>query len=197
MLQCVKSLNPNGLGLDLHPNVAETIASMPVDRWLKNVCGLAAERGIPVLVESFLGAASEEVEPYQYLAHPLVTCRQIAAIAAVPGVLGIKEYYGLVPDKPDPNLGMAGLCFQHPEKSEAELLDMLAAPYGAVAGQVSEYWRLCSTAQELFPWDISWFVREVGKSDLSHSLSAAFIRGQQCHTPRLGFHACGDFHEDR
>ena len=183
VLQCVKLLNPNGLGLDLHPNVAETIASMPVDRWLKNVCGLAAERGIPVLVESFLGAASEEVEPYQYLAHPLVTCRQIAAIAAVPGVSGIKEYYGLVPDKPDPNLSMAGLCFQHPEKSEAELLDMLAAPYGSVAGQVSEYWRLCSTAQELFPWDISWFVREVGKSDLSHSLSAAFIRGQQCHTP--------------
>jgi hypothetical protein len=183
VLQCVKLLNPDGLGLDLHPNVAETIATIPVDRWLKNVCSLAEERGIPVLVESFLGAASEEVEPYQYLAHPLVTRRQIAAIAAVPGVRGIKEYYGLLPDKPDPNLSMAGLCFQHPEKSEAELLHMLAAPYGLVAGRVGEYWRLCSTAQELFPWDVSWFAREVGKSDLSHSLSAAFIRGQQCHTP--------------
>jgi hypothetical protein len=183
VLQCVKLLNPLGLGLDLHPNVAETMATMPVDRWLKNVCGLAAARDIPVLVESFLGAASEEVEPYQHLAHPLVTYRQIAAISAVPGVSGIKEYYGLMPDVPDPNLGMAGLCFQHPEKDESALLALLAAPYGAVAGQVSDYWRLCSTAQELFPWDLSWFVREVGKSDLSHSLSAAFIRGQQCHTP--------------
>lgn len=183
VLQCVTLLNPDGLGLDLHPNVAETIATMPVDRWLKNVCGLAAERGIPVLVESFLGAASEEVEPYQHLAHPLVTYRQIAAISAVPGVSGVKEYYGLAPDVPDPNLGMAGLCFRHPEKDEQALLGILAAPYGALAGPVSDYWRLCSTAQELFPWDLSWFVREVGKSDLSHSLSAAFIRGQQCHTP--------------
>jgi hypothetical protein len=183
VLQCVALLKPEGLGLDLHPNVAETIASMPVDRWLKNTCAAAAERGIPVLVESFLGAASEEVEPYQYLQHPLVTRRQVAAIASVPGVKGIKEYYGLIPDKEDPNLRMAGLCFASPDAPEWELLHRLAEPYGVVAKQVAEFWRLCSTAQELFPWDISWFVREVGKSDLSHSLTAAFVRGQQCHTP--------------
>ncbi len=59
-----------GLGLDLHPNVAETMLTLPVDRWLKNTVRLASQKNIPVLVESFLGAMSEELEPYQYLDAP-------------------------------------------------------------------------------------------------------------------------------
>jgi hypothetical protein len=183
VLRCVEMLNPAGLGLDLHPNIAETMAAHPVDRWLKNAAALAAERGIPVMVESFLGAASEEVEPFQHLAHPLVTRRQIAALAAVPGVRGIKEYYGLRPDMEDPNLRMAGLTFTQPDLSEDEALAALAASYGPAAAGVADYWRLCSAAQELFPYDTSWFAREKGKTDLSHSLSAAFLRGQMVATP--------------
>ena len=45
------------------------------------------------------------------------------------------------------------------------------------------FWRLTSEAMELFPWDTSWFIREIGKCDPSHTMNAAFIRGQQCHTP--------------
>ena len=36
---------------------------------------------------------------------------------------------------------------------------------------------------ELFPWDASWFVREVGKSDPAHTLTAAAIRGYVAETP--------------
>jgi hypothetical protein len=183
VLRCVEMLEPAGLGLDLHPNIAETMAAHPVDRWLKNVAALAAGRGIPVMVESFLGAASEEVEPFQHLAHPLVTRRQIMALAAVPGVCGIKEYYGLRPDVEDPNLRMAGLTFTQPQLSEDDALAALAAPYGPAAAGVAEFWRLCSAAQELFPYDTSWFAREKGKTDLNHSLNAAFLRGEMCSTP--------------
>jgi hypothetical protein len=45
------------------------------------------------------------------------------------------------------------------------------------------FWRLTSAGQELFPWDVSWFAREVGRSRTDHSLAAAMLRGQQCHTP--------------
>lgn len=36
---------------------------------------------------------------------------------------------------------------------------------------------------ELFPWDTSWWIREVGRSRTDHSLDAAMLRGQQAHTP--------------
>jgi hypothetical protein len=36
---------------------------------------------------------------------------------------------------------------------------------------------------ELFPWDASWFIREIGKSDPQHAMSAAFLRGYCAETP--------------
>jgi hypothetical protein len=96
---CVEHVNPSGFGLMVHSNIAEVMSTLPVDRWLKNTAALAQERGIPVVVEYFLGAGSEELEPFVHLAHPLVILCALRAIAAVPGVVGIKEYYGLAPDR--------------------------------------------------------------------------------------------------
>ena len=80
---------------------------------------MAKNRGIPVIVEGFLGAASEELEPYTHLTHPLVTLRQMKAIASVPGVVGIKEYYGHIPTKEDANLRMAGIFFHNQDIDES------------------------------------------------------------------------------
>jgi hypothetical protein len=48
---------------------------------------------------------------------------------------------------------------------------------------MTEFWRLTSQGMELFPWETSWYIREVGRSRTDHSLSAAMLRGQQAHTP--------------
>lgn len=184
VLKSIENLSPSGIaGLSLHSNIAEVMATMPVDRWLKNACSLAAQRGIEVIVEGWLGAASEELEPFVHLAHPLVTLRQLRAIAAVDGVCGVKEYFGLLPDKEDPNLRMTGLFLTAPELSEQEALAELVRPYGPVADRMIEFWKICSEAMELFPWETSWYIREIGKCNVQHSMDAAFIRGQQCATP--------------
>jgi hypothetical protein len=132
-LKCVAGLDPTGLGLALHCNIAEVMATFPVDRWFRNTCHLASQRSIPVIAEYFLGGASEELEPLVNLAHPLVTFRGLQALAAVPGVSGIKEYYGLAPNREDPNLRMAGLFFQNPLTGEEKALRALAF-IGAVTG---------------------------------------------------------------
>jgi len=147
------------------------------------MCELALRRGIPVIVEYFLGAASEELEPFVHLSHPLVTLRGLRAIAALPGVVGIKEYYGLVPDKEDPNLRMTSLFFSKPQLADDEALCLLAEPYSKVSGDMIHFWQETSAGMEFFPWDTSWFIREIGRSRPDHSLSAAMLRGQQCHTP--------------
>ena len=183
VLTCAERVKPQGFGLALHCNIAEVMATMPVDRWLKNTAAIACERDIPVIVEYWLGGPSEELEPFCHLAHPLVTLRGLKSIAAVPGVVGLKEYYGLNPTVEDPNLRLTGLFFRNPAISEAAALTALARPYGPAARGLSEFWRLTSQGMELFPWETSWFIREVGRSRTDHSLSAAMLRGQQCHTP--------------
>ena len=117
-LACTENIEPHGFGLSLHCNIAEVIGTMPVDRWLKNNAALAQKRGIPVIVEYWLGGPSEELETYFHLAHPLVTLRGLKTIASVPGVVGIKEYYGLNPTVEDPNLRMTGLFFHNPAIAE-------------------------------------------------------------------------------
>ena len=183
VLACVERVKTEGFGLSLHCNIAEVIATLPVDRWLKNTVTIARRRDIPVFVEYWLGGPSEELEPYDHLAHPLVTLRGLKAIAAVPGVVGIKEYYGLNPTREDPNLRMTGLFFMNPAVSEEAALHALAKPYGDAAGEMCQYWRLTSEGMEMFPWDTSWLFRQIGRSRTDHSLSAAFLRGACCHTP--------------
>jgi len=183
VLACAERVKPQGFGLALHCNIAEVMGTLPVDRWLKNTATIARQRDIPVIVEYWLGGPSEELETFYHLAHPLVTLRGLKTIAAVPGVAGIKEYFGLNPTVEDPNLRMTGLFLRNPAISEADALKALAKPYGKVAGGMTEFWRLTSQGMELFPWETSWYIREVGRSRTDHSLSAAMLRGQQCHTP--------------
>ena len=182
-LTCTEQVAPRGFGLSLHCNIAEVIGTMPVDRWLKNNAALAQKRGIPVIVEYWLGGPSEELESYFHLAHPLVTLRGLKTIASVPGVVGVKEYYGLNPTVEDANLRMTGLFFQNPAISEQDALKSLAKPYGAASGDIGKFWQLTSEGMELFPWETTWFIREPSRSRTDHSLSAAMLRGQQCHTP--------------
>ena len=181
--QCIERVDPEGFGFALHCTIAEVIATYPGDRWLKNCCFLASERSIPVIVEYWLGGPSEEVEPYLHLSYPLVTLRGLRAIADVPGASGIKEYFGLIPDKEDPNLRMTGLFFADPDIGEDEALSRLARPYGEASADMVEFWKLSSSAVELFPWDVSWLIREIGKSDPVHAMTAACIHGVPWHTP--------------
>ena len=182
-LRCVEQAPAKGFGLSLHSGVGECMTTIVADRWFRNMAATASARGIPVLGEYFLGGGSEETEPLHHLAFPLVTLRAVRALASVSGVTGIKEYFGVAPDREDPNLRMAGVFFAQPDVAEDEALRRLAAPYGRAAEAIQQYWRLCGSGMELFPWEVSWYVREIGRSAVDHALTAAYLHGQQCSTP--------------
>ena len=185
ILQIIERIDTTGFALALHNNAAEVMAALPADRHVRNLTRAAAARGIPVILEGFFGAASEEVEPFLALQSPLTTYRQVRAMTDVPGATGVKEYYGLNVHAVDPNLRAAALGWQAPLLSDATVLATLSEGYGddETRQAVEEVWRLASEAMELFPWDASWFVREVGKSDPAHTLTAAAIRGYVAETP--------------
>jgi hypothetical protein len=174
---CVERLDPASTGLALHGNIAEAQATLPVDRWLRNTCDLAQRRGFPVVVEHFLGAASEELEPLIHLSHPQVTWRALRRISEVAGVGGIKEYFGLLPDQPDPNLAATSLFFTAPDLGEEAAMTRLAGQFASDPTSLVRFWDLCSQGMEAHPWDLSWFAREIGHARPDHALSAAIVRG--------------------
>ena len=63
------------------------------------------------------------------------------------------------------------------------MLAHLTAPYQAAAGTVAEALRLASEGMEFYPWDCSWYGREIGRSMTDHSLNAAILRPMLCPTP--------------
>lgn len=169
--ECIKRLNAAEIGLAVHSNFVDVMAANPADRYMKNVAALGASLGMPVIAEYFLGDSSEEIEPLS-LAYPLTVLRGLKAIADVPGVVGIKEYFGLVPDRENPNLRMTALFFENPRISEGDALLRLAEPYGAAADGVIGFWRQCSMAMEFYPWDAAWMLRWLGHKSASHAMDS-------------------------
>lgn len=183
VLRCVAEVEPEGFGLALHANIAEVMATFAGDRWLRNTVALARERGIPALAEYWLGSPTEELEPWTRIACPLVTLRGLRSLATIEELAGVKEYYGLLPDQPDPNLEATALFLAEPDITEDDALGRLAAAWGEAGPLLRETWRRTGEAMELFPWEATWLIRALGRSDPAHPTSAALVRGVPWHTP--------------
>lgn len=183
VLRIVQELPADHFGFMAHSNIGEVQKTRPVDIWFRNLAMLAKKRNIPMVAELFLSEFSEETEPLKRIPCPRVTYEQIKAVLRVPGIMGIKEYYGLCPGNNDPCLGMVGQVMNHPEDDVSDCLKRLAAEYGEHASQMVDFWETAADAYTLYPWDVSWYSREIGRSDIDHGWSAAFLRGQQCSTP--------------
>jgi len=181
--RCAELIDASCVGLALHSNIAEVQVALPADRWFRNMLTKAAERQIRVLAEVWTGSPTEEMEPYIHIAVPLATLRALRAVNNAGPLQGIKEYYGNVPDKEDPNLRMTGIFFANPDISDTDALEQLARPYAAAAEGMVKFWTLSSEAIEMYPWDVSWLSREVGRSDPDHLLTAAALKGASWQTP--------------
>lgn len=176
-------LDVSSVGVAIHSSIAEVQIALPADRWFRNVVRKANQMQMDVIAEVWLGGPTEEVEPYLHIAFPLATLKALRAVNEAGLLTGIKEYYGNVPDKEDPNLRMSGIFFKNPKIGDEAALKQLAIPYQAASAEVIKYWTLTSEAMEFYPWDVSWLAREVGRSEPSHAMTAAVLKGASWQTP--------------
>jgi len=174
-LACIPRLAGEPIGLMLHSSIAEVISTIPGDRFVTNAASAADQADLPVVIEVFLSSSNEEVEPWRHLPVPLVTLRQLRAIERIAGVSGVKEYFGLQPHADDVNLDAARAYFRDPEITDVDALDRLAGD----SPWLAEFWAHASHAYELYPWDATWFARQLGRSMPAHDLAAATVRGAQ------------------
>lgn len=173
----------NHFGLMLHSNIAEVQMTRPVDMWFRNTARMAVRLGLPVAGELFLCSANEEVGPLQHVVAPQLVWSQLAALASVPDIAGVKEYFGTRPDIHDPNLAMAGLVFADPQIPLQTALEKLAQPHGPSKPDILAAWQAAADGLELFPWDVSWRMRGIDRNRIGHDWKAFTIPGHVADSP--------------
>ncbi len=167
ILSVVEGMESEGFGLILHHTVAEVQFCNTTDGTLRNTARLASRRGIPVMGEGFFSGAGEDIYPMTHLACPRLVYQQLKALAETPGIVGAKEYYGMVPEHFSVNIGMYKAFLQSPASSLNELLGQIVATYPVeLQNRLLEAWELTSTAMEVFPWNGSWALRRIFDSSL-------------------------------
>jgi hypothetical protein len=182
-LESLAGRAPESFGLMLHGNIAEVMLTHTADPWFRNTVRLASEAGMPVVAETFLSSATEEVEPLQHVAAPRLTFEAVRRLKEVPGVVGIKEYYGLAPDVHDPNLEIAGLLLREPEIRLEDALERVAGPYGQAASGVRAAWESAAKGFDFFPWDLCWKFRHNTNRAPVHSWDAFWFDGHLVDSP--------------
>ena len=167
----VDRIRPDNFGLILHHTIAEVQFVNTTDLWFRNLARLAQGRGIPVIGEGFFGGSGEDISPLTHLACPRLIHQELDALHHATGVVGVKEYYGLVPAHFSVNTAMFGAYVSHPEAGLGALLEVVAAPYGSAArAKLLEAWELTAQAMEFFPWDASWAIRRIFEKPLPVTL---------------------------
>ena len=179
----LEKLDSKCVGLSMHSAITEVQIAFPADRWFKNMLTLAEEKNIPVMGEVWMGTPTEEVEPYLNVPTPLATLRTLRAVNSAGKLKGIKEYYGNIPDKEDPNLRMTSIFFNNPDISDEQAIILLSKPYKNAADKMAMYWKYSSEAVEMYPWDISGYSRSIGRSEPHHLMTAATLKGASFETP--------------
>ena len=183
----IPSLPTENFGLFLHSNIAEVQLSRPVDVWFKNTVRFCAEREIPVVGEIFMASANEEIGPLTRVAAPRLVAEELDAVGNVPKIAGVKEYFGMVPDRYDPNLLMAAAKMRNLDVSIEETLRELADPYGAASGDVLAAWEASAVGLSVFPWDATWRFRSLPINlsgiEVFHKWDVAHIEGEVAPSP--------------
>lgn len=183
----IPSLPTENFGLFLHSNIAEVQLSRPVDVWFKNTVRFCAEREIPVVGEIFMASANEEIGPLTRVAAPRLVAEELDAVGRVPRIAGVKEYFGMVPDRYDPNLLMAAAKMRNLDVSTEQTLRELAEPYGAASEEVLAAWEASAVGLSVFPWDATWRFRSLPINlsgiEVFHKWDVAHIEGEVAPSP--------------
>jgi hypothetical protein len=117
--------------LSLHSSIHEVYYVNQPDLWLRHLCRLAADRGTSVIVELFLSGTGEDLGPVPSYPCPRLVIEQLRAVAGLPGVVGVKEYFGMVAEHISVNEWAWREFLRRPAATNDEILTSLAGEFRA------------------------------------------------------------------
>ena len=185
-----RQVDAEHFGLILNPSTSNECypfndRAFAADLGVKTLTRIAAERGIPVIgeIDHTLYKGLYLISDY----FPRLVYEQLEGWKRIPGVVGIKEYFGLPPSQLSVNAAMLGTCLRSPEASLEQLLEQVAAPFGTQAAPaLLAAWEHVAVGVESFPWDITYLIGPMGLSkdhDGSHDWEQITIPNAHWNTP--------------
>lgn len=196
----LSKVNPAGFGLALNPSTSNEVypfndRSFKSDLGVKRFVQLAKEHGIPVL-----GEFDHTFYKPLYLIEdffPRLIYEQMNCWKEMPGVVGVKEYYGFSPSVFSVNAAMLKAWMKSPSASLDKLLNGIAAPYGPQAAPLlQQAWEYTAQSVEAYPWDTTYLIGPIGLDrhwDGSHDWEPVHIISTSWDTPIWKANRRGNF----
>lgn len=193
-------VKPAGFGLALNPSTSNEVypfndRSFKSDLGVKRFVQLAKEHGIPVL-----GEFDHTFYKPLYLIEdffPRLIYEQMNCWKEMPGVVGVKEYYGFSPSVFSVNAAMLKAWMKAPSASLETLLNEIAAPYGPQAAPLlQQAWEYTAQSVEAYPWDTTYLIGPIGLDrhwDGSHDWDPVHIISTSWDTPIWKANRRGNF----
>jgi hypothetical protein len=193
-------VKPAGFGLALNPSTSNEVypfndRSFKSDLGVKRFVQLAKEHGIPVL-----GEFDHTFYKPLYLIEdffPRLIFEQMNCWKEMPGVVGVKEYYGFSPSVFSVNATMLKAWMKSPSAPLDQLLNEIAAPYGPQAAPLlQQAWEYTAQSVEAYPWDTTYLIGPIGLDrhwDGSHDWEPVHIISTSWDTPIWKANRRGNF----
>ena len=186
----LSKVNPAHFGLVLNPSSSSEVypfneRSFGSDLGVKRNVRIASERNIPVIGEFDHTLYKGYFQLQDYF--PRLIYEVMQEWRKIPGVIGVKEYFGFAPSTFSVNAAMLRAWMRAPNASLESLLEEISTPYGErTAPLMRKAWESVAQSVEAFPWDTTYLVGEIGLargSDGSHGWLPAVIPNATTSTP--------------
>ncbi|HEX8524189.1 MAG TPA: hypothetical protein VF669_18185, partial [Tepidisphaeraceae bacterium] len=163
----IPQLPTENFGLIIHCNIAEAQIAKPVDLWYRQAVRLCAERNIPVVGEAAFCDMTEETQDWS-IPCPRLADEQFLAMTNVPGIVGIKEYFGIPLAPRDLNFKIFSARLKGATENTETLIDQQIKSFGDQAPQVKTIVKHLADAMQMYPWEGAWQFRLTSHASIDH-----------------------------
>ncbi|MDR1692587.1 MAG: hypothetical protein LBR72_04450 [Oscillospiraceae bacterium] len=179
----IEKIDPAHFGVVINNALAETYFINTTDMWVRTTVRMCHERNIPVIGEIQITGCGIGCHSVQRLPCPRLVYDQIEAFAALDGVIGVREHFGIVLSKLSVNTSLFAEYVKAPQDGYDALVSRVAEKYGDAAPLLLEAWEEVSNGVKYIPYDGAYPLTNVTFFGPGHSWDGVEFDSMYWETP--------------
>ena len=179
----IEKIDPMNFGVVINNALAETYLTNTTDMWVRTLIRLCHAHGIPVIGELQITGCGVGCHSVHRLPCPRLIYDQIAAFAALDGVVGIREHFGIVVSKLSVNTSLFKEYVAAPSDSYDGLVSKVAAKYGTAGSALKIAWEKVAEGVKFIPYEATYAFSNITLFDPAHPWDAVEHNGLYWETP--------------
>lgn len=148
------------IGMACHTTINEVYFINETDIWFRNIAAIANDQGRKLIAELFMGGSSEELGMVVSYPCPRLVYNQLYALDKTPGVTGIKEYFGFLPEYFSVNESVMKKFASGANSEYDAIIETIVQECSPEnTDKLKMFWEFGSRVIEMIPWELSWVMR--------------------------------------